>query len=284
MFRPEHARTNDFTWPDGIFEACDRFQQGDVIEGASLAFSYDAGFPVTPIAREYAAGKDGMTGARVDVQYAMITSQTCDLGGPRARKYPFVLLAPVYNIAGHIAGGQDNQIRADLFREYIPLDGPRFTNAGELWVADLRFETAFEKGALVGRNPIDAFSSDDGYIRCRRKIGRAHFRPAPSNNVHQYVLEPLREQWRSGALDPLVIRDLIMKATPKSVAANAVRIYVIVRDGVDVAAQQTQYDSWVATNAPAIPPELQFLGVEVRSPDTFTWADYEGAEVEDVFG
>ena len=283
MFRPEHGRTKDFTWPEGTLEACDRFQQGDVIETASLAFSYDARFAVTPIAREYAVGKNGMTGARVDLRYAMITSQTCDLGGRRAQKYPLVLLAPVYNIVGQVPSGQDNQIRNDLLREYIPLDGPRFAGVGELWVADLRFETAFEKGVLVDRDPIDAFSTDEGYLRCRRKVGRAHFRPAPSENVHKYVLEPLREQWESGSLDPLVIRDFVMKATPKTVAADAVRLFIVVREGVDVDEQQARYDEWYATHAPSVPSELQFLGIEVRSPDKFTWADFEGAEVEDVF-
>jgi hypothetical protein len=211
----------------------------------------------------------------------MITSQTCDIAGPRAKKHPFVLVAPVYNIAGHLRGGQENQIRGNLFREFIPLDGPRFIRDGELWAADLRFESSLEKGALLDRAPIDAFASDASYLLCRTKIGRAHFRPAISNNVEKYVLEPLRERWRSGALDPRLVRDFIVKATPKTVAANAVRLYIIVHEGIDPDPIREQYEEWVAELAPSIPEDLQFLGMEVRSPVQFTWADFEGAEIAD---
>jgi hypothetical protein len=279
LFQGEHARVTAANWPEGVLEAAAQFQQGDAVEVASLAFSYHAQYPVSAIAKQFANERNGLVGARVDVQFAMITTPTCDLAGPRGKKYPLLLVAPIYNIAGHTLPSQEPQIRNNDFGYLIPLTGERFVRDGDLWVADLRFEAAIEKGALVDHTPVAAFASDAEYLRARRKIGRAHFRPAISQNVEDAVLAPLRAKWGAAELDHAPIIELFVKATPKTVAADAVRLYFLVKDDVNVDELRAPYDEWIAEVTPDLPEGLQLLGLEVVRERDFTWSQSQSLEI-----
>lgn len=279
LFEPEDANPRSFYWADGVLEACTRFRQGDVVPGLSLAFSSYAPLAITTLARGASSGATDVIGVRTSLQYGMITSQTCDLSGKRGAKYPFFLVAPVYDIAGVVDPGLEGHIRRDRVGEFILLNGDSFREG--LWIADLRFETSIEKGILMNRDPVLAFADEDGYLRCSRKIARVRTRAAIDDALETHLIRPLKRKFETGGLLHEPIVDILVKATPSIVQAKAARIYVLLTEGSDVLAIQRKFDDWHAEIRPSLPIDFTFLGVDVRLASTFTWLDYRGAELID---
>jgi hypothetical protein len=58
---------------------------------------------------------------------------------------------------------------------------------GEIWVADLRIEMPLEKGLLVGRDPIEAFPDEPGYIAFANFLARRRGRPALASVFHEVL-------------------------------------------------------------------------------------------------
>jgi hypothetical protein len=281
LFSADDANPNSFRWDDGVLKACGEFRQGDVVSDLSIGYSAFAQTRITRPARGTDASNGDFIAIRGDLQYAMITTQTCDLAGDRGNRYPLFLAAPVYDIAGRVDRGQEGHIRGHRVGELIKLDGPLFVAKGGLWVADLRFETALEKGVLLHRTPMRAFSDEDGYLRCSRKIARVRARAAVDDNIEKYILRPLKKAFERGEIphDPII--EILVKATPTTVKAKAARLYVLVADETEKRELQALLDDWHASISPAIPTELTLLGIEVREADRFTWLDYKGAEIVD---
>lgn len=277
MFRPEHANANTFRWSGDILAACGRFRQGDIIRDVSLAYSTRSNMPVMSLA-EPEDGRE-LVGIRTDLELAMITSQTCDIAGKRGAKYPLALIAPVYNIANVVDRGHAGNIRADRVGEFIALDGPEFTREGELWVADLRLETAIEKSILFGRDPVRSFMEEDAYLRCARKIARVRGRAAIDDKIRKHILQPLQRKIENGSIPHEHTLDVLVKATPTTVAAAAARLFVIVSDNVEEL--QGMFDDWHAEVNPTLPIGFTFLGIDVRLAARFTWLDARGAELVD---
>jgi hypothetical protein len=286
LFTADDANSSSFRWGDTteVLEACRRFRQGDVVHRASLAFSAHASAPVTSLAQASAAGRVALFGVRTDLEYAMLTSQTCDLRGDRGRKYPLISIAPVYDVATMLPIGQLGNIRLDRVGEFIFLDSPPWAERDGVWVADLRFESSMEKGFLVNQDPIAPFSSEDGYLRCTRKIARVRARAAIDDKILKHLLRPLEALFTGNAVDHRSIIEVLIKATPSTVDARAARIYALLDGPDNRPALQAQFDDWHAQINPTLPHDFTFLGVDVRQASEFTWLDYRGAEIVDFLG
>jgi hypothetical protein len=282
LFDPADGNPRSFNWGAGVLEACARFRQGDVVRDVSIAFAFYDAAPVTALAKRSSRGTNTFAGVRADLQYGMITSQTCDLAGKRGKKYPLITVAPVYDIIPHVESGHLGNIRANLVGEMIPLDGPEFARDGELWVADLRLETAVEKGVLSHRSPMKAFSGEEGYLLCSRKIARVRLRVAIDDDVDEKIIRPFRGLLESGAISHSGIIDVLIQASPELVRANAVRLYAVVDATVDARDLQKRFDDWQATVVPKLPPHLTFLGIQVRREAGFNYAEARLAEPLDL--
>jgi hypothetical protein len=57
----------------------------------------------------------------------------------------------------------------------------------DIWVADLRVEMPLEKGLLVGRDPIEAFRDEAGYIAFANFLARRRGRPALASVFHEVL-------------------------------------------------------------------------------------------------
>lgn len=177
-------------WPPDIVEATDLFKQGHLVERPP--FFYAASPSIELWGASDATGAEDAEGGAEETEirdlppeacppYGIITSQTCDIRGPSASKYPWVQIAPVYRIEAE---------RAESFaqRQYaIGLTAPPF--AGEHWYADLRVEFPLEKGTLAGRHPLEAFADEAGYLEFARLLGRRRERAALADSLVQVVAE-----------------------------------------------------------------------------------------------
>lgn len=276
MFVPEYGRRDGFRWNHGVLEACKRFRQGDVIEGASLSFTANADHPITIPAQDATEGVSGLVGTRVALPFAMVTSQTCDLAGERGDKYPLLQIAPVYDITGHTENGLEGLIPKNKVGEFIYLDGPRFKADGQLWVADLRFESAIEKGVLIDKHPIQGFADEDGYLRASKKIADARLRLAVDDDIEKHVLKPLRKLFAKNMIDHRPIVDILLKARPTTVGARVMWLYVVAEDDADVVALQGALDQWQVDVTSTLPQTLTIMGIVVRKASEFTWKHAHG--------
>ncbi len=173
-------------WPDAVPAATARFLQGHLIERPPLFYAANLDHPVWGLST--AAAPDMPDDERVDAlvdlaadqrpPYGIITTQTCDLAEEgRQPRQPWLAVAPVFRF---------EESDPTLHRDYVAeLDPPGLE--GPVWAADLRIELPLEKSVLVGREPIDAFPDEQGYIEFAKVLARRRGRPALASIFHELL-------------------------------------------------------------------------------------------------
>jgi hypothetical protein len=172
--------------PEPVAPAVEPFLQGHLIAQPPLFYAADLRHPIWRTTRliaddtpEADRGEDFVDLAPEDrPPYGIITTQSCDLSEERPDpRQPWLAVAPVYMVSS------DSPLRD---RDYVfELAPPELD--GEIWVADLRIEMPLEKGLLVGRAPIEAFPSEDGYIAFANFLARRRGRPALASVFHEVL-------------------------------------------------------------------------------------------------
>jgi hypothetical protein len=183
------------TWPDAVREALRPFLQGHLIEEPAFFYNANLDQAVWALSAELRNSDDVPDEERTDTiadlardqrpRYGILTTQTCDLSeeGRRKPRQPWVQVAPVYRLA---AGD------TALGRDYVhALDPPEIE--GEVWAADLRIEMPLEKSVLVGREPIEAFRDEGGYVDFAKALARRRGRPALASIFHEVITTSMRQ-------------------------------------------------------------------------------------------
>jgi len=208
-------------WPDPVRAASEPFLQGHLLERPPLFYAANLRHAIWQTTRLVAETVD--EGARgedfVDVAeahrppYGIITTQTCDLAEERLDpRQPWLAVAPVYTIA------PDSPLRD---RDHVHvLDPPAVP--GEVWIADLRIEMPLEKGLLVGREPIEAFPDEDGYIRFANALARRRGRPALASVFHEVL---------SGITRRLKAASNAQRRLARSARPNIYKLMLAIEDG-----------------------------------------------------
>lgn len=139
-------------WPDDVFEALQKFRLGHLIEAPPMWFQGVASRPLWTPPDGKRPDEDGPVGG-FTCPYGIITTQTCNIAErPPKGTFPWLQMSPVYRV---------DDLSAARDRLYLyPLTAPGLDS----YVADLRLEIPLEKGALVGRAPIEAFANEDDEI------------------------------------------------------------------------------------------------------------------------
>lgn len=182
------------SWPHEVREAIRRFRQGHLLERPPVLYTADLRYPIwdltASVAQDTAPEEHGEAALELAEDQrpplGIVTTQDCDLDSTRQ---PWVAVAPVYGSA------QDPGL---LDREYVHEIRPPDID-GE-WVADLRLEVPMEKGSLVGRDPIEAFPDEDGYIEFATMLARRRGRPVLAdvfNRVLDQTMRSLKQERRA---------------------------------------------------------------------------------------
>jgi hypothetical protein len=224
------------TWPAEVVEAIARFKQGDLVQrppifyvGVSRYAVWNApppedGLSVEPEMFEFDPADRP--------PFGIIVTQTCDVNeqGQR-RKQPWVQVAPVYPVDG-ASESWHHQVRTHQINHLVALDGLGLP-AG-FWVADLRIQVSLEKSWLVGREPIEAFADESGYLTFAKRLAARAERPALGNDASNYIVAPLREGFRklshgkrASIIDP--VWGLRLAITGSRLGPNAARLIVITK-------------------------------------------------------
>jgi hypothetical protein len=176
----------EYPWPEPVRQAIEQFLQGHLIAEPPLFYAADLRHPVWRTTRLVAdqtpapdRGEDFVDLAAGDrPPYGIITTQSCDLSEERPDpRQPWLAVAPVYRVP------PDSRLRD---REYVFELAPPDLE-GEIWVADLRIEIPLEKSLLVGREPIEAFPDEAGYIAFANFLARRRGRPALASVFHEVL-------------------------------------------------------------------------------------------------
>lgn len=146
------------TWPDGAYEAVDRWRQGHVLDGVPLvALGAAHALPFWAAGRPTGGDVAGLPVLAVDppsTGKAMVVSQGCDLV---KQAFPFVTVVPVYEASQILSPDQQANARSGGTWHLVHLTSD--WAASGFWVADLRLETAIDKSFLVPAVPAEAFAA-----------------------------------------------------------------------------------------------------------------------------
>jgi hypothetical protein len=256
------------SWPDAVVNATDRFTQGHLIERPPLFYGANLDHPVwvlssasvdtTPI--------DERPDALVDLaqdqrpSYGLITTQTCDLAeDDRAPRQPWFAVAPVFRF---------EQSDRALQRDYVTaLDPPAI--AGRVWAADLRIEIPLEKSLLVGRDPIEAFPDEGGYVDLANLLARRRGRPALASVFHEVLggtTAQLKEEGGGRRGQARAVRQQIYRLKlaiqdGTRLGPRAARIYVVLRGDLTPEVEEWFGTWWDRARAVAEAHGLQLLPV-----------------------
>lgn len=173
-------------WPEGVQSALGPFLQGHLIASPPLFYAADLRRPIWGTTRLVAADlpEENRGEDFVDVAYderppwGIITTQSCDLAAERdPPRHPWLSVAPVYRVPA-----ESNTFQSD---HIVRLSPPELED--EVWVADLRIEVPLEKGLLVGREPVEAFPNEEGYVQFANLLARRRGRPALASVFHEVL-------------------------------------------------------------------------------------------------
>ncbi|MFJ9567761.1 hypothetical protein ACIRQQ_48060 [Streptomyces fuscichromogenes] len=184
-------------WPREISAAAEKFHQGHLVEDVRLLYMGSPQSPATSFTSENTEPDDGRLLRPLILpqshayRYGIITSATCDVAEAGDHKNPFFQVSPVFDISGNLRPGQEKPLIEGRFGDFVYLSQQPIPDG--LWVADLRVSIPIEKGALVGRVPIDAFLTEEDRIAFAARLARRVSRAALSEDLHDLVVSSLND-------------------------------------------------------------------------------------------
>lgn len=191
-------------WPPVVTQALTHWHQGHLIENPPVFWAADPRNPLLPFTRDNSdpsrAWQILSLPEIIRPPYGVVVSQTCDICEVQPVS-PFVEVAPVYDIADSLKGGQENDIRNHNWNNYIYLTCQPLPD--RFFVADLRIFLPVEKGALVRRDPMDGFVSEGDRLDFSDRVATRSRRPAYADAVHDHVIGPLDAWIREDAKNAL---------------------------------------------------------------------------------
>jgi hypothetical protein len=141
---------------------------------------------------------------------------------------------------------------------------------------------ASSAGALVGQDPLDGFTDDEGYFRFQRSIGAVRGRNAVDDRVLDEILVPLRTWLMNNPDESRAIEEIRIRALPSILRANSVELYFLSYDEADPAGIQQSASAWYTWLSPRLPADLLLLDVTVTPTSAFTRAEEIGTERLDL--
>ena len=121
--------------------------------------------------------------------YAIVTSHTCDICEQGEWDNPFIQVSPVVDLTARLGPDQKTMLRQHGYKDFVYLT--RQPQPGGFWAADLRISLPLEKGALVGKEPIDGFDDEISRLTFGERVASRCRRPAFANIVHDVIIHEL---------------------------------------------------------------------------------------------
>lgn len=180
--------------PSDVRDAVDCFCQGHLIPAPPIFYGAAPTTALCPFTAE-----NGNPGTAWQVfalpegtrpTYAILTSHTCDIceqGEPWDN--PFIQVSPVIDLTDRLGPDQKSFLQEHGYKDFVYLT--RQPQPDGFWVADLRISLPLEKGALVGKEPIDGFEDENSRLTFSERVASRSRRPAFADIVHDVIIHDL---------------------------------------------------------------------------------------------
>lgn len=188
------------SWPNAARDATAGLRQGTLVASPPFTYAASADHPIHSTTRAWATSSSAHSGVvnvvspELRPPYGLIVTQTCDLVEEGRPKRPWIQIAPVYVLYAN--PGDRMRIQQSRGFDYLvpipALEPPQ----GALWVADLRLLVGVEKGWLVDRETLCAFTDEADYERLAQQLAHRFARTAYATVVVDHVLRPAIELFR----------------------------------------------------------------------------------------
>lgn len=182
-------------WPEPVLADIKKFEQGDLVENPPFFYVASARHGVWHLTR--GTGDPELEAELFEMHpddcppLGIITTETCDLVEEDAKepRQPWFSVSPVYVLEeadqNRISLIEENRI--SYFRRLTASD-----YSDKLWIADFRIEFPVEKSWIVGREPIQAFSTLEEKLALAEFLAERRNRPVLARNIHTQLIVPLR--------------------------------------------------------------------------------------------
>lgn len=265
---PSFVRSKGYSWSADVESALDFIDQGSVIRGVPFVYAANGAFAIMPQTSVLDGQTGGVNLGQID---AMVTTQTCDIRGPGAKKTALLNVSPVLKVADLNPNLSPADVTASAY--LVLVTGSAFSD--EAYVVDLRFEAAVEKSIVVGREVVDGFSTSDDRNAFSKKLGEYRRRGAFDPKIESVLLYPLEALFNE-SISPDDVYEIRILGDPSISRADTARLIVICEPTSDVgnihAIVSTWYDGQRETDS-----DLNLLPVLVKSTEEATVADIRGS-------
>jgi hypothetical protein len=272
-----------------LIAASKKFRQGDLLKDVPVGYVAPGATSMTAEGREEGKDVDGPVGVRRQCAWAMLVSQTCDLQHDRKiLEIPLLSVAPVYDAKLYFPKEQHELLEKPRTFEYlVRVASPELpVDAGQVWVANLRYDLPIDRGFLLNREPIGGFKNEDGYIEAGKQIGRYRARAAIDDVVESEVLQPLKTFIRKEKLGKPIL-EVWVRCEPTFLKAKLVKLHLLV-EATNLESVAEKAAEWYSE---AFYPEFvaKGLGIIVRPPlvellSAFGRDKMRGSVEVDLFG
>lgn len=277
------------SWPEAAREAIAGLRQGTLVASPPLTYAASAEHPIHAITRGWAASPSAQSGVVNVVSserrppYGLIVTQTCDLVEEGTPKRPWVQIASVYLLFAN--RGDRKRIEQGRAFDYLVPINALTPPEGALWVADLRLLVPVEKGWLVARETLPAFTNEAGYDRLAQQLGRRFARTAYATVIGKRVLGPAYDLLRDivdryEGRDPIAEVGLALGRS-RVEPVNAQLVFML--DGeLSLGLRAQVIDWWRPLAEQARADDLEFLAPRFVSLDELTAREYRGLDLLDA--
>jgi hypothetical protein len=268
-------------WPPEVLEALVLFKQGHLVERPPLFYAGSPAHGIWDLTRQ--SGDHHLDEDLLELaddlrpEFGLITTQTCDIAEEGRPDHPWFQVVPVYRVDS--ASDVERRLLEDHRRSHLVLLKP--PNLGEgIWVADLRVEVPLEKSWLVGRSPIESFTTEDDYQVLAERLAAKRDRPALATPIVNTVIRPLANWLRgkAGTKEAAKVDQLRLSIGPSRLHPERASLLVLTNDDPLSAPDRAPWDKWWDRTRPRAAAEgIDLLANQYESYDSLSARAYRNA-------
>jgi hypothetical protein len=268
-------------WPDEVLRSVGRFRQGHLVERPPIFYAAAPRMGIWDLTRN--AGDPNSAEDLIEIadndrpDYGLITTQTCDLAEEGRPDQPWFQVAPVYRLE-NLSAEDMELLKAHRKSSYVLLDPPALDDGA--WIVDLRIEVPLEKGWLVGREPIEAFGSEEAYAILGNRLAARRDRPAIATAAMNTVVRPLANwvRGKAGLREAGRVDELRLAVGPSPLQVERASLLILTRDEPLPDDARIPWDRWWQRTQPrAAEQGIDLIANQYESLETLSARAYRNS-------
>lgn len=184
-------------WPADLAEDLKLWKQGDILTGIAVTWMMPPGFDDVTSFDNDVGGIRPAEHPDLQIQAAIICSQTCDIGAVTpGNAHPFVLIAPLLPdsaVRPSKLAARARQGKVGYLHPTLPPVKLEDTRSKESWYTDLRLIVPVSKSILRGRTPVKGFANEMDSLSFAETLAQKFRRASASDHLTGTLAGALRK-------------------------------------------------------------------------------------------